>query len=145
MTYRLRVGLLRGGETIHEHEALLTWSREAGAAGGEHAFVHALPPLPPGPHMLRASLLDAAVLEKQKQNASTAGAADEDALLAAAARRLAPRPGAGACAGPRVRGAGAGPTGDPLRHSAGGGGLADKAGARQAAHAGPAGGGAGEL
>ena len=124
VTYRLRVGLLRGGETIHEHETLLTWSREAGAEGGEHAFVHALPPLPPGPLMLRASLLDAA--------ASSAGAADDEGvtegLLAAVSRRLAPRRGAGACAGTRMHGAGS-----PPADTAGGGHLAGSPGTRAGA------------
>ena len=81
VTYRLLVVVARGGDAIYADETSITWSAEMAekaTPAGSHLFQRMLPPLPAGPHTVRATLLDAA--------ADTT----EDAMLSSMVRQLDP-------------------------------------------------------
>ena len=82
VTYRLLVVVARGGDAIYADETSITWSAEMAekaTPAGSHLFQRMLPPLPAGPHTVRATLLDAA--------ADTT----EDTMLSSMVQQLDPR------------------------------------------------------
>ena len=79
VTYRLVVSVARGGSTVFSREMSVTWSRGGSTTSGDvHVFAHTLPPLPSGPHTVRATLLDANAIQ------------DQDPVLASMVQRLDP-------------------------------------------------------